>query len=129
MIMKMSKLSKNKKSSSSPKISKGHERGTRKVARKLSTSTRKTGMIEVSYGPANKNGIRKYIYIDPKGFDPELLTLDSEQSNEILSKIRRIQNLARSLGRKGKRSKGISTFDNVKIIDAPKIVAEEPTIL
>ena len=127
--MKMSKLSKNKKSSSSPTISTALERATRIGARKLTKSARKTGMVGVSYGPANKNGIRKYVYIDPKGFDPGSLNLDSEQSHVILSEIRRIQNMAGILGRKGKRSKGISIFDNVKIIDAPKTVTEEPTIM
>ena len=57
--MKMSKLSKNKKSSSSPTISTGLERATRIGARKLTKSARKTGMVGVSYGPANKNGIRE----------------------------------------------------------------------
>lgn len=100
--MKMPKLSKNKKSSSSSTISTSLERGTRKGARKFTKSARKTGMGGVSYGPANKNGIRDYLYIDSKGFDPGSLKLDSKQSHVILSEIKRIQNMAGKLGRKGK---------------------------
>lgn len=129
--MKTNKLGKNKKSSSSSTITMGQTRGTNKGPRKRSKSARKTSMIEVSYGPVNKNGVRKFVFVNPKEFGPHSLILDSEHKNEILSKLKRVQEQITLLGRKGKgkRSRGISIFDNVNVIDDSKTVAVEPTVV
>lgn len=125
--MKMTKFGKSKKSSSSSTSTLRQDRGTNKRPRKGSTSARKTSMTGVGYGPVIKNGVRKYVCVNPTGFDPQSLILDSEHKYEILSKLKRIQEQITLRGRKGKRSRGISAIDNIEVIDDTKTV--EPTIV